>query len=389
MINVPVYLDHNATTPLRPEVWDAMGRVEFGQYMARNPSSLHQPGVAAQRLLAAARSEVAEAFGAVPEEIVFTGGGSEAINLALKGSYWAMGQERSHLVSTTIEHHAVHHALDWLESAGATVSLARVDGRGVLDLDAVSEVVTDRTLLVSVMLVNNETGVIQPVEKVGALCRERGALFHVDAVQAVGKLPVKVADIGCDLLSCSAHKLGGPKGVGALYVRRGTPLVPLIHGGQQERGMRAGTENVQGAVGFAAALRLALAERESHWANWLTLRRALYRLQDELPEVRLNSAPDLTVPSCVNMSFAGCDGMTLAVNLSARGLYISTGSACTTGDIRPSHVLKAMGLTDAEASSALRFSMGFATTADDVEQAVQITKDVVGLLRSVAAAPAR
>jgi cysteine desulfurase len=224
------------------------------------------------------------------------------------------------------------------------------------------------------------------VEAIGALCRERGVLFHVDAVQAVGKLAVDVRQIGCDLLSCSAHKLHGPKGVGALIVRSGTPLVPLVHGGAQERGLRAGTENVQGIVGFAMAVALAEAERERNWAHWLSLRPILHRLLDEVPDVRLNSDPDCTVPNCVNLSFAGCDGMNLAMNLSAKGIYVSTGSACTAGDIAPSHVLKAMGLSDDEAKSALRFSMGAATTAEEVAQAVETTKTTVMRLRAVGGA---
>ncbi len=379
-----VYLDNNATTPLRPEVWEAMARVEFGPDMLRNPSSLHQAGIAAHRAVTAARAQVAAALGASPDEVVFTGGGSEAINLALKGAVSASKVATPHVVSTTIEHHAVLHALDYLRPLGVDTTLVAVDSRGVVDPAAIADAIADRTTLVSVMHVNNETGAIQPVEEIGAICRERGVLFHVDAVQAVGKLVVDVQAIGCDLLSCSAHKLGGPKGVGALIVRAGTPLVPLVHGGSQERGLRAGTENVQGMVGFATAVALAEDERERNWAHWLSLRKTLYRLLDEIPNVRLNSDPDCTVPNCVNMSFAGCDGMNLAMNLSAKGVYVSTGSACTAGDIAPSHVLKALGLSDDEAKSAVRFSMGTATTPAHVERAVDATKAIVGRMRAVA-----
>jgi cysteine desulfurase len=383
-----VYLDNNATTPLRPEVWEAMARVEFGPDMLRNPSSVHQAGVAAQRVLAAARTQVAAALGATRDEIVFTGGGSEAINLALKGAVWAAQIPRPHVIATTIEHHAVLHALDWLRSTGADTTLVPVDSRGLVDPAALAGAITDRTVLVSVMHVNNETGAIQSVEAIGALCRERGVLFHVDAIQSVGKLPVDVGSLGCHLLSCSAHKLGGPRGVGALVVRAGTPLVPLVHGGAQEHGLRAGTENVQGIVGFATTLGLAEAERERNWAHWLALRPILYRLQNDLPAVRLNSDPACTVPNCVNMSFMQCDGMTLAMNLSARGIYVSTGSACTSGDTTPSHVLKAMGLSDEAALSALRFSMGTATTAAELERAVAETVAVVTRMRSLAASSA-
>jgi cysteine desulfurase len=378
-----VYLDNNATTPLRPEVWEAMAHVEFGPHMLRNPSSLHVAGVAAQRAVAAARAQIAASVGAAPDEVVFTGGGSEAINLAIKGAVWGSRIAMPHAISTTIEHHAVLHALDWLRSTGVATTLVPADSRGVVDPAAIADAMGEWTVLVSVMHVNNETGAIQPVEEIGAICRERGVLFHVDAVQAVGKLPVDVRQIGCDLLSCSAHKLGGPKGVGALIVRAGTPLVPLVHGGSQERGLRAGTENAQGIVGFATAVALAESERERNWAHWLSLRPILYRLLDDIPDVRLNSDPDSTVPNCVNLSFAGCDGMNLAMNLSAKGVYVSTGSACTAGDVAPSHVLKAMDLTDDEAKSALRFSMGASTTAAEVERAAETTRAIVERLRAV------
>ena len=380
-----IYLDHNATTPLRPEVWEAMAAVEFAVPWSANPSSVHEPGLAAYRRLAAAREQIAACLGAQPGEFVFTGGGSEAINLALKGARWACGADRPHLVSTRAEHHAVLHALEWLEGTGARVTLLPVDERCLVAPAAVAEAIAPDTVLVSVMMVNNETGAIQPVAEIGALCRERGALFHVDAVQAVGKLPVDVEEIGCDLLSCSAHKLGGPKGVGLLYVREGTRLAPLVHGGPQEGHLRAGTQNVQGAVGFAEALRLAEQEREENWAWWLELREVLHGLADELDAVRLNSAPEVTVPNCVNMTFMYCDGMALATNLSARGVWVATGSACTAGDLAPSHVLQAMGLSDTAALSSVRFSMGRTTTRAEVEQAAAVAGETVERLRLVTA----
>lgn len=381
-----IYLDHNATTPLRPEVWEAMAAVEFGAPWTGNPSSVHEAGLGAFRRLAAAREQLAAGLGAQPGEIVFTGGGSEAINLALKGAAWARGADRPHFVSTRAEHHAVLHSLEWLQHAhGARVTLLPVDERCLLEPAAVAEAIEPDTVLVSVMMVNNETGAIQPVAEVGALCRERGVLLHVDAVQALGKLPVDVEEIGCDLLSCAAHKLGGPKGVGALYVREGTRLAPLVHGGPQEGQLRAGTQNVQGAVGFAEAVRLAEQEREGNRARWLELRTILHRPVDELDAVRLNSAPDVTVPNCVNLTFMYCDGMALATNLSARGVWVSTGSACTAGDLAPSHVLQAMGLSDLAALSSVRFSMGRATTREEVEQAAAITAETVARLRLLTA----
>lgn len=379
-----IYLDNNATTPLRPEVWEAMGRIEFGPDMIRNPSSTHKAGLAAKRRLRAAREQVAAALGAEPDEIVFTGGGTEAINLALKGSVWAADKRCPHLVSTRIEHHAVLHALEWLEERQeAHVTLAPVTPTCRVEPAAIEAALQPDTLLVSVMYVNNEVGTIQPVEEIGALCRRRGVLFHVDAVQALGKVPIDVKRMQCDLLSCSAHKLGGPKGVGALYVRKGTPLAPLIHGGPQERRFRAGTENVQGIVGFGEAVRLAVQERERNWSHWLEVREELYRLPREIEAVRCNSHPDLTVPNCVNITFMYCDGMTLSTNLSAQGIYVSTGSACTAGDLNPSHVLTAMGLSERAAHGALRFSLSGATTRAELTRTVETTAELVHRLRLV------
>ncbi len=378
-----IYLDHNATTPLRPEVWEAMGQVEFGSEVSRNPSSLHQAGAVARRTLRGAREQLATALGAGPDEIVFTGGGSEAINLALKGAVWATDRERPHIITTRVEHHATLHALEWLATRGVEVTLLDVDATCRVDPEAVAAAIGPRTLLVSVMGVNNEVGAIQPVAAIGALCRERGVLLHVDAVQAVGRLPVDVDDMSCDLLSCSAHKLGGPKGVGALYVRRGTALTPLVHGGPQERGLRAGTENVAGIVGFSEALRLALAEREGNWERWRGLRELIYALPREMNAVRVNSHPDSTVPNCVNVTFMFCDGVSLVANLSARGVCVSTGSACTAGSLAPSHVLKAMGLSDLAAHGAIRFSMGTGTTHEELRQAVAMTRDIVERLRLI------
>lgn len=378
---MPIYLDHNATTPLRPEVWEAVERVEFGPEEHRNPSSVHRSGMAAARAVSAARAQIASVIGADPKEIAFTGGGSEAINTAIKGAVWASERDRQHIITSAAEHHAVLHAAEWLERTGAALTVVPVDRRCRIDPASIAGAITPGTVLVSVMLVNNEIGLIQPVEEIGAICREAGVLLHVDAVQALGKLAIDVEALQCDLLSCSAHKLGGPKGVGLLYVRQGTPLVPLIHGGRQEHGLRAGTQNVGGIVGFAEAVRLAEAEREWHWEKWRALREVLYELARGLDAVRVNSDPALTVPNCVNMTFLHCDGMTLAANLNARGICVSTGSACSAASVEPSHVLKAMGLTDQAAHCAIRFSMGFSTTEDEVRTTVDTTKDLVQRLR--------
>jgi len=379
-----IYLDHNATTPLRREVWDAMTAVEFGDPQRANASSVHRLGLGTRRHLTNARETVAAALGAQPADIIFTGGGSEAINLAIKGTAWGRTSRTAHhFISTVIEHHAVLHALDWLQTQGHAVTLCPVDITGRLDPQAVAEAITPDTLLVSLMLVNNEVGTIQPVAEVGAICRERGVLLHVDAVQGVGKLPVNVEELQCDLLSLSAHKIQGPQGVGALVVRPGTPLCSLVHGGPQEGKLRAGTENIAGVVGLAEALRLAEAEREATLARWRELREILYRVPRELDAVRVNSHPDLTLPNCVNMTFMYCDGMALTMNLSMRGICVSTSSACTAGDLKPSHVLKAMGLSDMAAHGALRISMGRQTTAEEVTTTVETLKEIVTDLRLV------
>jgi cysteine desulfurase len=378
-----IYLDHNATTPLRREVWEAMAAVEFGAELRGNASSVHRVGLTTRRHVHNAREIVAAALGAEPGEIAFTGGGSEAINLALKGAVWASGRPHSHLISTTIEHHAVLHALAWLQTQGCAVTLCPVDTTGRVDPQAVAAAITPDTLLVSVMLVNNEVGTIQPVAEIGRICRERGLLLHVDAVQGVGKLPVRVEELQCDLLNLSAHKFQGPQGVGALYVRKGTNLAALVHGGPQEGKLRAGTENVAGIVGLGEALRLAELERDDNLARWRELREILYRAARELDAVRVNSHPDLTVPNCVNMTFMFCDGMALTMNLSMRGICASTSSACTAGDLEPSHVLKAMGLSDRAAHGAVRFSMGRQTTSEELTTTVEALKDIVESLRLV------
>jgi cysteine desulfurase len=378
-----IYLDHNATTPMRPEVWDAMASVEFGHELRGNPSSVHRVGVATMRTMAGARHTVASILGAQDMEIVFSGGGSEAINLALQGAVRASGKTHPHLISTAVEHHAVLHALDCLASQGSAVTLCTVDVTGRVDPRAVADAITPDTLLVSVMFVNNEVGTIQPVQEIGAICRKRGVLFHIDAVQAMGKVPVNVSELQCDLLSFSAHKFSGPQGVGGLYVREGTPLAPLVHGGPQEWKLRAGTQNIAGIVGLAEALRLAEQEREGNLQRWRELREILYRLPRELDAVRVNSHPDLTLPNTVNMTFMYCDGMTLCMNLSMRGICVSTSSACTAGDLSPSHVLKAMGLSDMAAHGAVRYSMGRTTTAEEIEQTVEVTKEIVTNLRLV------
>lgn len=381
-----IYLDHNATTPMRPEVIAAMNAVA-GDPAVQNPSSVHLPGRMAKRAMKGARATIAEGIGAKPAEIVFTGGGSEAINLAIKGAFLCDDSAKRHIITTKIEHPAVLRTCEWLESRGAQVTYLPVDVWGVVSPADVEAAITDETALISVMHANNEVGTIEPIAEIGGIARAHGVLFHVDAVQSVGKIPVDVGVLGCDLLSMSAHKIYGPKGIGFLYVREGTQLCPVVHGGGQESGLRGGTENVPGVVGFAEAMRLALAEREANDRRFRDLRPILTELEKRLPAVRVNSPADGCLPHVVNISFLYVDGMAVAMNLSMKGIYVSVGSACASNqEMKPSHVLMAMGLNDKAAFGAVRFSMGRSTTEAEVRYAAEQTVGIVEKLRKVTVA---
>ncbi len=375
-----VYVDHAATTPLDPEVFDAMApylQQEFG-----NPSSIYRRGRLARRALDEARDVVADLLGAdSPREIIFTGGGSEADNLALKGVAWAAGGERRHIVTTAIEHHAVLHSAEFLQGHGFDVTFVAPDADGLVHPDAVARVVTDETLLVSVMHANNETGVIQPIKAIARVAKERGALFHTDAVQSVGHIPVTVNEIGCDLLSLAAHKFYGPKGVGALYVRRGVLVEPLVHGGGQEQERRAGTESVAAVVGLAHALRRAREELDGRAEHVIQLRKRLYDgLRARIPGLTLNGAAE-RLPGHLNVTIEGVDGESLLLNLDMKGIEASSGSACTSGSLEASHVLLAMGRSRVQALSSVRFSLGKGNTEADVERVLDAVDDVVQRLR--------
>jgi cysteine desulfurase len=377
-----IYLDHNATTPVRPEVAAAMSAV-VGDEMLTNPSSVHLAGRKAKRAVKAARQTVAEALGAQPTEIVFTGGGSEAINLAIKGIYFCHEAERPHVITTRIEHPAVLRTCEWLETLGATVTYLPVDNYGFVNPADVEAAITDRTILVSVMHANNEVGTIEPIAEIGAITKARGIPFHVDAVQTLGKVPIDVGELGVDLLSVSAHKIYGPKGIGALYVRTGTNLCPVVHGGGQEAGLRGGTENVPGIIGFAEAVRLAVAEMPENDRRYRELRAILTAIPGRLNAVRVNSPDHDCLPHVVNLSFLYADGMPIIMNLSMKGIYASVGSACASHEMNPSHVLMAMGLTEKAAFGSVRFSMGRSTTADDLEYVADQTIAIVEKLRKV------
>lgn len=374
-----IYLDHAATTPLRSEALDAM--LPYLTEHQGNPSSIYASGRRARQALDEAREVVARFVGAQPREIVFTAGGTEADNLAIKGAAWAASANGRHIVTSSVEHKAVLHACGVMERSGFEVTYLPVDRYGRVDPADVADAITEHTVLVSVMLANNEVGTIEPIAAIGRVCRERRVLFHSDAIQAAGHLPIDVDALGVDLLSLAAHKVYGPKGVGALFVRRGTALLPQLQGGSQERQRRAGTENVAGIAGFARALEsLDLAgglEAE--------LRDRLITGLTAIDGVSLTGHPTERLPNSASFVVDGVEGGDLVSALDLEGIEASTGSACTSGSTEPSHVLLAMGIDAQAAHGSLRLTLGRETTAEEIERTVVVTRDVIGRLRDAMA----
>jgi cysteine desulfurase len=382
-----VYLDHSATTPVRPEVLSAM--LPYFAEQAGNASSLHKVGQSAKKALEGARNTVARALGADPKEIYFTSGGTESDNQAIVGVARAQVEQGRHLMTSTIEHHAVLNVCHWLEGQGYAVSYVRVDQHGLIDLQALEDSLRPDTTLISVMLANNEVGTVQPLEEITRLAHARGILVHTDAVQAVGKMPVRVDELGVDLLSLTAHKFYGPKGIGVLYARKGTPIEPLFYGGHQEQALRPGTQNIPGIVGLATALHLVTEELPTETARLEALRDRLQEgIQAQIADVRINGHSTLRLPNVLNMSFDGIEGESLLLALDINGIAVSTGSACAAGSADPSHVLQAMGVTRASADGSLRFSLGHITTEEDIDYTVQTLVEVVGRLREMLPMPA-
>ncbi|HEY3376924.1 MAG TPA: cysteine desulfurase family protein [Armatimonadota bacterium] len=372
-----IYLDYAATTPLDERAEEAMR--PFARTVFGNPSSLHQSGQQARAALDAARDHVAEILGAQAEEIIFTGSGTEADNLAVLGAARALRGRGAHIITTAIEHHAVLSSCRLLEREGFRVSYLQPDTEGRIHPQQVAQAVTAETCLVSVMAANNEVGTIQPITEIGQLCRARHIVVHTDAVQAAGELPLRVADLSVDLLSIASHKVYGPKGVGALYVRRGTRLQPLIVGGGQEYERRAGTENVAGIVGFATAL--AQAHQHEETARMRTLRDRLIAGCLAIPDSRLHGSLAQRLANNVNVGFAGVSGETLLVALDLAGIAASTGAACAAGALEPSHVLQAMGYALTRAQEAVRFSLGRETTSEEIDTTIAVLGDLVTRLR--------
>lgn len=347
-----------------------------------NPSSVHGPGQVARQALDEARDEVARLIGAKAEEVLFTGSGTEADNLALFGSFLQHRGRKNHLITAATEHHAVLHTAEWLQELGAELTVLPVDGEGRVDPEAVRRAIQPNTFLVSIMAANNEIGTLAPISEIGTVCREAGVLFHTDAVQWAGALPLDVRELNVDFLALTGHKFYGPKGTGVLYARRGVRFRPTIHGGGQERGRRAGTENLAGAVGLATALRLAIEELPIVSARLTALRnRLIAAIEERIPNVFLNGPRKDRLPNNVNFSFPGAESDLLVLNMDLEGVACSSGSACTAGAIEPSHVIKALGLPHDRLMSALRLSLGRGTTEADIDGAVDALDRIMRRIR--------
>jgi cysteine desulfurase len=380
---VRIYLDFNASAPVRDEVADAVVAAMRTRY--GNASSVHRFGQEAKAALDEARSAVAALIGGDAPDIVFTSGGTESDNTAIRGVAHALeAKGRRHLIATAIEHEAVRATLQALEQRGWRTTLVPVGRSGVVDPAAVERVIDHQTSLVSVMLANNEIGTIQPVAAIAAIARAHGAVMHTDAVQGAGRIPIRVKDLGVDLLSLSGHKFGGPKGVGVLWMRRGLAIHPWATGGRQERGRRAGTENVPAIEGLGVAARIARQELADAGPRMATLRdRIDTELLARIPGAAVNAGDGPRVPNTTNVSFEGVEGESLVIGLDLDGIAVSTGSACSSGTLEPSHVLRAIGLAPHRVQSAIRFSLGPSTTTGDIDRTIDAVARVVGRLRAV------
>ena len=376
-----IYADYAATTPLSKAARQAM-EPYFGERFG-NPSSLYAFGQEAKTDLEAARADIARCLNARPEEIYFTSGGSEADNWALKGAAELRSKKGKHIITTAIEHHAVLYTAQYLEKQGYEVTYLPVDDLGRVDPEAVRTAIRPDTILISVMAANNEIGTVEPIPAIGAIAREKGILFHTDAVQAVGHIPVDVQAWNCDLLSFSGHKFHGPRGIGGLYMRKGLRLPPLIHGGGQERGLRSSTENVASAVGMAAALTESVAEMEAESRRLSALRDRLLDGLSQLPYAKVTGDRENRLPGTASLVFEGAEGEALLLHLDSRGIRASSGSACSSASLDPSHVLLAIGLPHEVAHGSLRLSLGRETTEEDVDDILKEVPQVVAYLRDM------
>jgi cysteine desulfurase len=377
-----IYLDHNATTPVHPEVLEAM--LPYYKDKFGNPSSIHSFGREAKVALEESREQVAKFINADPSEIYFTSGGTESDNLAVKGTAFANRKKGKHIITSKIEHHAILESCKFLEKEGFEVTYLPVDKYGFVDPEDLKKAMRKETILVSLMHVNNEVGTIEPVKEFCEITKEKGAYFHTDAVQSVGKMPVDVQKLNVDMLSMSGHKIYGPKGAGAIYIRKGTRITSWSHGGHHERSRRAGTENVPGIVGLAKALEIAERDMEEQSRHLRNLSEAFYqKLTQAIPDVILNGHLERRIPNTLNLSFKAVEGESVILSLDLKGVAVASGSACTSGTLEPSHVLSAMGVSPEIAQSAIRFSFGRGNTMEDVDYVIGILPEIVSRLRAM------
>ena len=377
-----VYLDHAATTPARPEVVEAM--LPYFTEKFGNPSSVYSPAAENKQAIDQCRDLIGKTLGTEGKNIYFTAGGSESDNWALKAAAEAYETKGKHIITSKIEHHAILHTCDYLESRGFEITYIDVDENGILKLDQLEEAIRPDTILISIMFANNEIGTIQPVKEIGEIARKHGVIFHTDAVQAYGQIPINVDEYGIDMLSASGHKLNGPKGIGFLYIRKGLKLRSFIHGGAQERKRRAGTENVSGIIGLGKAVEIAFDTMEERTSKEREVRDyAIDRILAEIPYCRLNGDRRKRLPNNINISFQFIEGESLLIMLDMAGICASSGSACTSGSLDPSHVLLAIGLPHEIAHGSLRMTLGEETTKEDMDYVIDKLKEIVDKLRSM------
>ena len=377
-----IYMDYNATTPVDPGVSEAM--LPYLREKFHNPSSIYSGAKEVKKAIEEAREKVARLIGTKPKEVIFTGGGSEADNHAIKGVAFALRGKGNHIITSAIEHHAVLHTCQFLEKMGFEVTYLPVNRYGIVEPEVLKEAIREETILVSIMMANNEIGTMEPIKELAEVAHERGVLFHTDAVQAVGKIPVNVKELGVDMLSLSAHKFYGPKGVGGLYVRWGVKIPSLIHGGGQERGRRAGTENVAGIVGAGRAAEIAMEEMDEEERKIRPLRDKLEKeLVGRIPQVIVNGHPEKRLYNTLNICVKGIEGEGMLALLDMNGISASSGSACTSGSLEPSHVLLAIGLPHEIAHGSLRFSLGKYNTEEDVDKVIEVLPWIVERLRAM------
>lgn len=378
-----IYFDHSGTTPVHPAVAEEMYRYLTGDNFG-NPSSVHHFGLQICKKVTEARNKVAQALGASPSEIVFTSGGTESDNLAIHGASHTNKKRGNHIITCAVEHHAVLNTVKALGKEGFDITILPVDRYGMVSVDDVAAAITDKTILITIMHANNEVGTINPIAEIGKLAREKKIIFHVDAVQSFGKIPVNVDGLGVDLLSISGHKIYGPKGVGALYVRKGSRWKQtLFHGGAQEHLCRAGTENIPGIMGLAKAVELAMENREAESARLMVLRDKIIKGLTAIDHVTLTGHPTQRLPNHASFLFKYIEGESMLLGLDLKGIAASTGSACTSGSLEPSHVLIAMGIPHAEAHGSLRLTLGKDNTEDDVDYFLEAIKPIVEKLRAM------